>query len=155
LPNPNFDSNGGATLQARLPDRVRQAHDLQSVYEWILQYPGLGRVLAFQYAIDLNYSSQLDFDEGSFVVAGLGALDGIAKCFGSIASHSPEQIIQLVTECQTEELQSRCLAFPGLFGRPLQPIDVQNLFCEISKYARVAHPEIDGTSGRKRIKQGL
>lgn len=142
-------------MEDRLPDRLRQAPDLRNVYERILQYPGLGRFLAFQYAIDLNYSSLLDFEEGSFVVAGPGALDGIAKCFGSFASQSPERIIQLVTERQAEELQSRGLAFPGLFGRPLQPIDVQNLFCEISKYARVAHPDVAGTSGRRRIKQGF
>jgi len=27
------------------------------------------------------------------------------------------------------------------------------LFCEVDKYARVAHPEIKGISGRERIKQ--
>jgi hypothetical protein len=40
-----------------------------------------------------------------------------------------------------------------LFGRRLQPIDCQNLFCEISKYTRIAHPEIRGIANRKRIKQ--
>ena len=29
------------------------------------------------------------------------------------------------------------------------------LFCEISKYARVAHPDVAGASGRTRIKQIL
>ena len=41
----------------RLPDRLEQAPDLRAVYERILSYPGLGRFLAFQYAIDLNYST--------------------------------------------------------------------------------------------------
>ena len=45
------------------------------------------------------------------------------------------------------------LEFQDLWGRPLQLIDVQNLFCEISKYARVAHPEVAGVSGRTKIKQ--
>jgi hypothetical protein len=40
-----------------------------------------------------------------------------------------------------------------LRGRPLQLIDCQNLFCEVDKYARVAHPDIAGHSGRTRIKQ--
>ena len=35
----------------------------------------------------------------------------------------------------------------------MQLIDCQNLFCEISKYARVAHPDVMGVSGRTRIKQ--
>jgi hypothetical protein len=46
------------------------------------------------------------------------------------------------------------LSFSGLNGsRRLQLIDCQNLFCEVDKYARVAHPEITGYSGRTRIKQ--
>ena len=140
-------------MDDRLADRLRQLPDLQSVYERILAYPGLGRFLAFQYAIDLNYSSLLDFSESEFVVAGPGALDGISKCFTSIGGHSPESLIRWVAERQDEEFAARDIVFPGLFGRSLQPIDCQNLFCEISKYARAAHPAIPGVSGRMRIKQ--
>lgn len=140
-------------MDDRLPDRLRQAPDLKSVYECILAYPGLGRFLAFQYAIDLNYSSLLDFPEADFVVAGPGALDGISKCFASIGGRTSEALIQWVTERQGDEFAARDLAFPGLYGRPLQPIDCQNLFCEISKYARVAHPEVVGVANRLRIKQ--
>ncbi len=137
----------------RLPDRLRQAPDLRTIYESILGYPGLGRFLAFQYTIDLNYSSTLDFNESDFVVAGPGALDGISKCFRSAEGRSAESIIHWVAERQTEEFAKRGLVFPGLFGRPLQPIDCQNLFCEISKYSRVAHPEVRGVADRSRIKQ--
>ena len=35
----------------------------------------------------------------------------------------------------------------------MQLIDCQNLFCEVDKYARHAHPEVRGISGRTRIKQ--
>jgi hypothetical protein len=35
----------------------------------------------------------------------------------------------------------------------MQLIDCQNVFCELSKYARVAHPDIEGISRRTRIKQ--
>jgi len=137
----------------RLADRLREAPDLRAVYERMLNYPGLGRFLAFQYVIDLNYSTLLDFDEADFVVAGPGALDGISKCFRSISARSPEQIIQWVTERQEIEFAERGLNFNGLFGRRLQPIDCQNLFCEVSKYTRIAHPEIRGIANRQRIKQ--
>jgi hypothetical protein len=137
----------------RLPDRLRQAPDPEAVYERILAYPGLGRFLAFQYAVDLNYSTLLDFEESSFVVAGPGALDGISKCFSATDGRSPEWIIRWVTDRQGSEFAARGLDFEGLFGRPLQPIDCQNLFCEISKYARVAHPELQGVANRQRIKQ--
>jgi hypothetical protein len=141
-------------MNDRLPERVRQASSLQAVYEHLLAYPGMGRFLAFQYAIDLNYSSLLDFPEEGFVVAGPGALDGIAKCFTSMAGRSAEDIIYCVTERQDDELAARGLPFPGLHGRRLQPIDAQNVFCEVSKYARVAHPEVAGVANRHRIKQG-
>lgn len=137
----------------RVADRLRQAPDLRAVYERILGYPGLGRFLAFQYAIDLNYSTLLDFDEADFVVAGPGALDGISKCFSSTSGRSPEEVIRWVTDRQEIEFIQRDINFNGLFGRRLQPIDCQNLFCEISKYTRVSHPEIRGIANRQRIKQ--
>ena len=140
-------------MDDRLPDRLRQAPDLQSVYERILAYPGLGPFLAFQYAIDLNYSTLLDFSEQDFVVAGPGALDGISKCFASTWGRSPEKVIRWVADHQADEFAARGIDFPGLYGRPLQPIDCQNLFCEISKYARVAHPDVAGIANRQRIKQ--
>lgn len=140
-------------MDDRLPDRIRQARSLASVYEMLLRYPGIGRFLAFQYAIDLNYSTLLDFDETDFVVAGPGALDGIAKCFADTGGLSPEEIINRVVEDQARSFARLQIAFPALQGRPLKPIDCQNLFCEISKYARVAHPQYKGIAGRTRIKQ--
>jgi alpha-glutamyl/putrescinyl thymine pyrophosphorylase clade 1 len=140
-------------MRDRVPDRICLAPDLKTVYEVILEYPGLGPFLAFQYTIDLNYSSMLDFDEGEFVVAGPGARDGIAKCFTGVSGRSPEEIIYWVHERHEDEFSSRGMDFAGLFGRRLQPIDCQNLFCEISKYARVAHPDIVGIANRRRIKQ--
>lgn len=137
-----------------LPAQLCRTTSLDEVYQLLLAYPGLGRFLAFQFAIDLNYSSLLEHDEAEYVIAGPGAVDGISKCFDKIGDRSPEQIIHWVTERQDQEFTRRGIDFPGLFGRPLQPIDCQNLFCEISKYARVAHPEYTGVSGRTRIKQG-
>lgn len=143
----------GRMMDDNLPTHIARAHSLDEVYRLILAYPGLGSFLAFQYAIDLNYSSLLDFSETEFVVAGPGALDGISKCFADVGGLTPEEIIFLMAERQTEEFERLGLQFDGLFGRPLQPIDCQNLFCEISKYARVAHPNVPGVSGRTRIKQ--
>lgn len=136
-----------------MPSKMANALSLRSAYEQLLQYSGIGPFLAFQYAIDLNYSALMDFDESDFVVAGPGAIDGISKCF--IGGHSlhPDQIINLMVERQHEEFNRRGLEFGGLFGRSLKPIDCQNIFCEISKYARAAHPEMAGATGRTRIKQ--
>jgi hypothetical protein len=63
------------------------------------------------------------------------------------------EIIKLMAEKQESEFERLGLDFQSLFGRPLQLIDCQNLFCEVDKYARMKHPEISGISGRTRIKQ--
>ena len=136
-----------------LPRRLADADSLEAAYHLLLAYPGIGPFLAFQYSIDLNYSTLLNFDENDFVVAGPGALDGIAKCFEQAQEHAPEEIIRMMVARQHEEFERRGLRFDGLYGRPLQPIDCQNLFCEVSKYARIAHPDVPGISGRTRIKQ--
>lgn len=140
-------------LSDGLAGKLERARNLAEAYGLIKPYPGLGPFLAFQYAIDLNYSTLLNFDEGEFVVAGPGALDGIAKCFGREAARRPEDVIHLMVERQSQAFGALGLSFGGLFGRPLKPIDCQNLFCEISKYSRVAHPGVQGLSGRTRIKQ--
>ena len=59
----------------------------------------------------------------------------------------------MVTERQEREFDRLGLDFKSLWGRPLQLIDCQNLFCEVDKYSRVYHPEIPGSSERTRIKQ--
>lgn len=140
-------------MEDRVAQRIVQAPTLATVYEMLLRYPGIGSFLAFQYAIDLNYSAMLDFSEADFVVAGPGAIDGIDKCFRDARGLSAAEVIHRVVEDQHHAFSRLGLKFRDLHGRPLQPIDCQNLFCEISKYARIAHPEYKGITGRTRIKQ--
>jgi hypothetical protein len=140
-------------MEDGLPGKLVRTASMRSAYQLILDYPGLGPFLAFQYTIDLNYSTLLNFEEGEFVVAGPGALDGIAKCFKNADLSRSANLIQNMVERQDYEFARLGLDFKGLFGRRLQPIDCQNLFCEVSKYARVAYPDTSGLSGRTRIKQ--
>ena len=62
-------------------------------------------------------------------------------------------LIRYMSDAQEEHFNRLRLSFAGLNGRRLQLIDCQNLFCEVDKYARLAHPEMIGYSGRTRIKQ--
>ena len=140
-------------MHDRAPQRVVRARSLREVFEILRSYPSLGDFLAFQFAIDLNYSELIDFSEMEFVVAGPGARNGIRKCFSNTAGLTDSEVIRAVTEHADSEFDRLGLAFQTLWGRPLQLIDCQNLFCEVDKYARVAHPEIIGASGRTRIKQ--
>lgn len=140
-------------LDERLPERLQESKSLAEAYEMVLSYPTLGPFLAFQYVIDLNYSTLMNHSEQKFVVAGPGAVDGLSKSFESLGEYSPADAILWLSDIQADEFARYGLDFEGLWGRPLQPIDVQNLFCEVSKYTRVTHPEIRGRTGRKRIKQ--
>lgn len=140
-------------MESGLPRQIARARSLEELYAVLLSYPTLGPFLAFQFAIDINYSELCNFSEMSFVVAGPGAKNGIHKCFGDIKGYDYEDVIRYVAERQNEEFEKRGLRFKSLFGRELQLIDCQNLFCETDKYARVAHPDICGVNDRKRIKQ--
>jgi hypothetical protein len=95
----------------------------------------------------------MNFSEMEFVVAGPGARDGIRKCFKEFGGLNDADIIKMVADRQDREFERLGLNFQSLWGRPLQLIDCQNLFCEVDKYARHAHPEITGITGRTRIKQ--
>ncbi|RYJ30696.1 hypothetical protein CU044_1039 [Streptomyces sp. L-9-10] len=135
------------------PERVLAAPTMKDAYEVLLGYPAIGPFLAYQYLIDLNYAAQMPFSEMDFVVPGPGARDGIRKCFGRAANGIEAEVIRYMADTQDEHFARLGLPFSGLEGRPLQLIDCQNLFCEVDKYARVAHPSVEGISGRSRIKQ--
>lgn len=140
-------------MRDNLPSKICEAKSMQHVFELLRSYPMIGDFLAFQYAIDINYSELTDFSEMSFVVPGPGALDGIRKCFSDNGGLSNVDIIKKMADMQEYEFDRLGLKFKTLWGRKLQLIDCQNIFCEIDKYSRVMFPEFSGLSGRTRIKQ--
>lgn len=140
-------------MKTNFPAKLSKVKSFEELYLLLLSYPTIGPFLAFQYSVDINYSELCDFSEMSYVVAGPGAQNGIHKCFSNIRGMLYEDVIKLVAENIEEEFDKRNLRFQSLFGRPLQLIDCQNLFCETDKYARIAYPEYKGLNDRKRIKQ--
>ncbi len=130
-------------LRTRALAELEQACSLRNLYERLLEVPSFGPFLAFQYAIDLNYSPHFDFDEMEFVVAGPGAVRGIRKCFSDAGGLDEAGVIAAMADSAPRFFEMALLSTPfqDLAGRPLQLIDCQNLFCEVDKYARVAHPE--------------
>ena len=143
----------GRMMADGLPARLAEAPSMENAFTQVRRYPGVGDFLALQYVTDVNYSRVTDFTEMDFVVAGPGAVDGIRKCFADTGGMSNAEVIGLVAERQEREFERLGLEFRSLWGRRLQLIDCQNLFCEVDKYARVKHPDATGSSGRKRIKQ--
>lgn len=127
------------------------AKSLQDVYDALIDYPAIGPFLAYQIAVDLNYSEHLNFSENDFTMPGPGAVRGLQKVFADPGSRSPRELIFEMVATQQEHFDRLGLSFPGLFGRPLHAIDCQGLFCETDKYSRQAFPELK--SNRVRIKQ--
>jgi hypothetical protein len=118
-----------------------------------MRYAGIGPFLAYQLITDVNYTHVTDFSEMEFVEAGPGAKSGLEKCFGDFGTYGYDDLIRWTAERQEEEFCRRGICFKDLWGRPLQLVDCQNLYCEIDKYARVAFPGYTSSSGRVRIKQ--
>ena len=113
----------------------------------------IGDFLAYQFITDINYSDVVDFSETEFVAAGPGAREGLRKCFADTGGRSDSELIRMMMDVQEEEFERLGLDFHDLFGRPLQLVDCQNLFCEMAKYARVRFPGLTRPGGRTRIKQ--
>ena len=140
-------------MDDEVPYQVAGAGSMRQAFDILRSYPMIGDFLAYQFVTDLNYSEICDFSGMEFVVPGPGARDGIHKCFGDPGGLNEPDIIRLVTDRQEYEFNRLGLAFRSLWGRRLQLIDCQNLFCEVSKYARVRHPDVTGVNDRNRIKQ--
>jgi hypothetical protein len=141
----------GDMLTARIPYYLKEAGNLEGAYGVLRKVRMFGDFTAYQFAIDVNYGPFLGYDESSFIVPGPGAEEGIKKCFANLNRIPFAEVIRRVTDYQ--DVCSAAVVntpAPRLFGRPPQLIDIQNCFCEIAKYARVAHPEFNNT--RTRIK---
>lgn len=136
-----------------LAGQLSDIRRMQTAFELLRSYPTIGDFLAYQFVTDINYSEVTDFSEMDFVIPGPGARDGLRKCFADSAGLNEAELIRLMVDNQEREFERLGLTFLSLWGRRLQLIDCQNLFCEVDKYARVAHPEVAGISGRTRIKQ--
>src|SRR6266496_713732 len=140
-------------MKEGVPRRLQRCNTMQKAFELLRSYPSIGDFLAYQFVTDINYSEITNYTEMEFVKPAPGAKDGMRKCFGELGSVAPETIIRWMVETQEAQFWRVGVRFRDLWGRRLQLIDCQNLFCEVDKYARCVHPEFVGVSGRSRIKQ--
>jgi hypothetical protein len=137
-------------IEENVADELTHAPSLQAVVDIYRRYPLYGNFMSYQTAIDLNYSDLINFSENDFTIPGPGAIRGIRKLFTDLGDYTPAEIVMWMVERQDREFKRLGLKFDGLWGRKLQAIDVQNLFCETDKYCRVRLPEL--ASNRTRIK---
>jgi len=97
--------------------------------------PGLGPFLAMQIATDMGYCAGEADQENTFVLAGPGSRKGVK----AISDRKPEDVIKNFPVGDIP-------ALPGSNGRPASMMDIQNVFCEFSKYARYS---LAGNTGGK------
>ena len=137
-------------VEERLDRKLFGANGLEQVVQAFQAFPLMGPFMAYQTAIDLNYSELTNFSENDYTQAGPGALRGLKKAFEDLGDYSPSDAILWMVENQQLEFERLGFPFHGLFSRPLHSIDCQGLFCELDKYCREAAPEL--VSNRTRIK---
>jgi hypothetical protein len=134
----------------RIAEKISRSKNLEDVFLLLRCYPLVGNFMAYQLAIDLNYSEILNFSENDFTITGPGSERGIRKCFENTGSLTFSEVIHWMTENQDREFARLGIDYQNLWGRKLHAIDCQGLFCETDKYCRVRFPELK--SNRKRIK---
>ncbi|MEK7497399.1 MAG: nucleotide kinase domain-containing protein [Patescibacteria group bacterium] len=131
-------------------NKLLGSKSLKELFQTLRELPLIGDFMAYQLAIDFNYSKVFDFDENDFTIAGPGAERGIRKCFVDIDGRDSEYIIKHMVNNQEKEFQRLGIDFKNLFGRPMHTIDCQGWFCETDKYSRVKFPALK--SNRSKIK---
>lgn len=126
------------------------AKSFSDLFKSLRELPLIGNFMAYQIAIDMNYSPVFNFSENDFTIAGPGAERGIRKCFIDTEGKDSAYVIQYMVENQEKEFQRLGIQFKTLFGRPMHAIDCQGWFCETDKYSRVKFPDLK--SNRVQIK---
>ncbi|KAJ7742737.1 hypothetical protein DFH07DRAFT_750148 [Mycena maculata] len=141
-----------------LPSVLEKPAFAANVYEQIAAYPGMAAFTSYQLMLSLSYSSLLNFAANDFVVPGPGASSGLAKMFGASLRHAADvvpdietQVLRYMAEHQREHFARLGLDFSFLrdaAGKVLElsVADLEHAVCEVDKYARLAHPQIAGTS---------
>lgn len=115
-------------------ERVAALTDLEARVRALQKTPGVGPFLAMQVATDMGYCEGQEDQENTFVLAGPGSRKGVAF----ISARKAEDVIKDFPVDQLPPL-------PGSNGRPASWMDIQNVFCEFSKYARLVQQGYRGT----------
>lgn len=123
---------GGAE---RAVDRVVGAATPAAAYEALRSHFGMGDFMSMQILTDWGYYWP-SHDENAFVIAGPGSRRGVAELFPDGTNLSTEDVIRWVRDQWWEDLACPTVPLPGGLVRAPSLMDIQNTFCEYSKYVR-------------------
>jgi hypothetical protein len=116
-------------------ERTAELKNLASRVKELQETPGMGPFMAMQIATDLGYTRGEPDQENHFILAGPGSRKGVKF----ISDLRAENVIRQFPV-------DRLYPLPGSNGRPPSLMDIQNVFCEFSKYARY---KIAGKTGSR------
>lgn len=111
---------------------VAEVGDLATRVLLLDEIAGIGEFMAMQIATDLGYCEGEPDQENSYVIAGPGSRMGVGFLIGKPYA-APKEAQKVIQEFPRHLLP----ALPGSNGRPPSWMDVQNVFCEFSKYVRM------------------
>jgi hypothetical protein len=143
-------------LQRQTPallDALKSANSLKRVWQIFNDTQGFGRFLAYELAIDVNYSRLITFSEDDWVNAGPGCKRGIQWIWGKRdPGRKWEDYISYLRARQGDFIQSigRDEQWQSVYpGYPLTLRSIEHSLCEFQKYARARyHTNPDGTPSR-------
>lgn len=110
---------------------------LEELYNNFMKVTSFASFLSMQLSIDMNYSTLFNFDENSFIQAGLGAQRGLERVF-DFTGKKPDYngAIMWIHENFEQLLEDYKCDFMPLPNRMPTLIDLQNICCESDKYLR-------------------
>lgn len=137
----------------KIVEKILESKDQLEAFETLQLIPGVGLFLAYQMFVDFSYILDFKFSENEFTVAGPGCQRGIDRVVEDLNGLSYEELIFWIRDNQKELFS---IDFNSLMSdlpeedRRLTVIDIENAFCEISKYLKTFYNE-----GRPKVKYAL
>ncbi|KAL5524088.1 hypothetical protein ACEPAG_8261 [Sanghuangporus baumii] len=133
-------------MSNNLLGQLKECKYMADAFDVIYQFPGSGDFVAFQLLINLSYTPLVNFSENDFVIAGVGAVKGLKKCFSpsDSVSGSESALIRWMTDTQERHF-ARLGLEPAVLSngngkdekRKMTLVDVEHTLCELHKYVRI------------------
>ena len=130
-----------AMMDADLLTQLMTCEYMADAFDAINQFPGMGNFNSFQLLIDLSYTPVLNFSEDDFVIAGVGAVQGLKKCFSppEAVTGLEEVLMRWMRKDQDNQFARLGLTLKGWVTgkREMTLVDIEHTLCEVHKYSRM------------------
>lgn len=120
--------------------QIKKAETVKEAFEILTKIRGCANFLAYQIYVDLTYIKEFPFSEDEFTVAGPGCIRGLNFLFKDKDGMKYDQLLFYLRDHQKDffgdSLEEEFSYLPKEL-RKLTVMDLENSFCELSKYYKV------------------